>query len=253
MSSSQVVEIVEVIGRANAGVSANPFICRGENGKEYYVKLENATPEGLIAEWICGHLAREMGLPVAEFCLVTLDEDFAKSLPDAMREIGHGIGFGSLKAPIGARELLFEDVANIDPLVQADLLAFDAWIANEDRKLGPAGGNPNSMWVPNTDQPLVLIDHDSAFDRDFDKNAFADDHLAGVCRNHWLNNKTRAAWLKKASAAIGLLPKIWDSIPDEWMVNIHGDKRTDLTLEEVKILLDRPLSEPDSFWKVITS
>lgn len=248
----EIIEIEEVNGRADGGVSARPFRCRGMDGRDYYVKLGNARPDGLIAEWVCGHLGRAMGLPVADVSLVRVDPGFKRCLPPEFAELGHGVGFGSVAAPRGCREALFSDItARIDHEVLADLLAFDAWIRNEDRKLGPAGGNPNALFVPNADEPLVLIDHDSAFDRDFDPIRFLDGHLARAQAPLWLARHRREHWCERASAALQKLDAVWDSIPEEWLVGPFGDIRTTLDRRQLRSLLERPEVDPLGFWKIV--
>lgn len=249
----EVVEIVEVNGRADGGISARPFRCRGSDERQYYVKLGNARPDGLVAEWICGHLGKAMELPVADFSLVSVDHNFKQGLPAEYSELGQGIGFGSVAAPVGVREVMSTDLNERgDPDVLADLLAFDAWIQNEDRKLGPAGGNPNTLFVPNTDSPFVLIDHDSAFDTTFDSRRFSSDHLGRGQSSLWLDAKRRARWLERAKTASDNLDAIWANIPREWLVNEYGDARAILTKDAIRSILDRPLLDPDAFWKIVT-
>lgn len=250
---SETVEIVEVNGRADGGISARPFRCRGTDGRQYYVKLGNARPDGLIAEWVCGHLGKAMGLPIADFSLVSVDQNFKQSLPPEFSELGHGIGFGSVAAPAGTRELLSTDLdGRGDPNVLANLLAFDAWILNEDRKIGPAGGNPNTLFVPNADVSLVLIDHDSAFDSNFDPKSFSVDHLGRGQSSLWLDAQQKACWLERAKTASGNLDAIWADIPEEWLVNQYGDARTKIKQEDLRTILHRPLLDPGAFWKIVT-
>ena len=62
------IEIIEVIRRSTQGVT-EPFICRGDNGKIYFVKGKGAGRRSLVAEWIAGHLAIALGIPIAPFSL----------------------------------------------------------------------------------------------------------------------------------------------------------------------------------------
>lgn len=249
----ELVEIIEVNGRADSGVSCRPFRCRGSDGRQYYVKLGNARPEGLIAEWICGNLGKTLGLPVADFSLVRVDPGFKEGLPPEYSELGHGIGFGSVSAPTGCRELFLTDLGErVDANVLADLLAFDAWIQNEDRKLGLAGGNPNALFVPNQRSPLVLIDHDSAFDTSFDPRRFLSDHLGRSRCALWLNSERRAGWIERARAAAKCLDAIWTDLPEEWLVDSYGEPRTSPDKTNLRSILDRPALDPDGFWKIVT-
>ncbi|WP_409527298.1 HipA family kinase [Rhizobium sp. BK591] len=49
------IEIEEVLRRSDQGVT-RPYICRGADGKLYYVKGKDAGYESLVKEWIAGTL-----------------------------------------------------------------------------------------------------------------------------------------------------------------------------------------------------
>jgi len=73
----QVVEINEVICRSTQGMS-QPFICRDESGRKLWVKGSGWRSKELAAEWICAQLASEWGLPLADFSLVSVDDDLIR-------------------------------------------------------------------------------------------------------------------------------------------------------------------------------
>ena len=243
------IQITEVLGRADAGISSNPFRCRGKDGRLYYVKLGNTHPRGLIAEWICAQLAREIGLPIADFSLVSVSSESSKKFPSKYSELGSGVGFGSA-APFSLHHELWHSTveATSDDALWAELLAFDAWIQNEDRKLGPLGGNPNTLYLPAAPLPILLIDHDSAFDPDFDSQNFVGDHLAGFKAEEWLDEKKRARWTAGALKARESLDGVWETIPEQWLVNSYGEPIPSISKYEVESILDRPFKEPDLFW-----
>lgn len=247
----QTVEIVEVKGRAIGGFSSAPFRCRGEDGLEYYVKLGNAHPRGKVAEWVCGQLAQLMKLPIADFGLVKVSRDLAEHLPTKSKELGHGVGFGSVSAPVGHRELRHPDVGMIEPTLLAEILVFDLWILNEDRKLGPAGGNPNALWVPGTDEPLLLIDHDNGFDTEFSQENFLKEHFAEPARGFWLESSRRNNWTERALNAASQLKAIWSTIPEEWLMNWHGDPLPVPELNSIEKLLNRPTVSNSDFWELL--
>ncbi len=62
------------------------------------------------------------------------------------------------------------------------MLLFDWWVHNEDRHLTLRGGNPNLLWDMQLGQ-LVVIDHNQAFDRDFNASRFLDSHVFAACWN----------------------------------------------------------------------
>jgi hypothetical protein len=56
------------------------------------------------------------------------------------------------------------------------LLVFDWWVENADRSLSPHGGNPNLLWRA-SENKLLVIDHNLAFDADFDEASFFTTHV----------------------------------------------------------------------------
>jgi hypothetical protein len=73
-----IVEIIEVLRRSAQGMT-QPFICRGDNGKVYFVKGKGAGKRSLICEWISGHIALELGIPIAPFCMVSIPKELLDS------------------------------------------------------------------------------------------------------------------------------------------------------------------------------
>lgn len=60
--------IVEIIKQADQGLSS-PFLCRGDDGRLYFVKGKASGRASLWAEWLGGHLGRAFGLPIPPFCI----------------------------------------------------------------------------------------------------------------------------------------------------------------------------------------
>jgi HipA-like kinase len=59
------IRIVEIITRSEQGIT-RPFLCRGDNGLQYFVKGHGAGRRALIAEWIAGNIGKRLGLPIPE-------------------------------------------------------------------------------------------------------------------------------------------------------------------------------------------
>lgn len=74
---------------------SRPFRCIGEDGRPYFVKLNNVGFNQLVKEWIAGRLAQEMGLAAAEIAQVRIVPELIKGDPELEAELGHGIAFGS--------------------------------------------------------------------------------------------------------------------------------------------------------------
>lgn len=131
------VEIVEIIGRAEQGVT-KPFICRGEDNQIYFVKGQGAGMRSLICEWIAGQLGLLLGLPIAPFAFVEVPQELlAIAMRDDLAELGSGKAFGSRK--VSVVELSASHVEHVPAATQRDVLAFDWWVRNGDRSLGETG------------------------------------------------------------------------------------------------------------------
>ncbi|MEO0415692.1 MAG: HipA family kinase, partial [Verrucomicrobiota bacterium] len=161
---SDPVEIVEIGERPLTGVSSCPFCCRGADGYWYFVKLGNALPEEKINEWIFGYLAAEMGLPTPEGRVVRVGKDISAWSGGDTTEFGYGEGYGSREFA-SSNDIEFGQVESVNSTLQTEVLLFDWWIRNEDRKLGALGGNPNLLI--NQKEEVVLIDHGNAMDSEF--------------------------------------------------------------------------------------
>ncbi len=79
------------MGRARQGVT-RPFICRGDDGHEYYVKGQDAGRRSLVCEWVAAQLATQSGLPIADYVLA--------EVPAALIAPGQGLDLSQLGAGV---------------------------------------------------------------------------------------------------------------------------------------------------------
>jgi hypothetical protein len=239
------VEIVEILRRSEQG-RTRPFLCRGDDGHTYFVKGRGAGLRSLIIEWLCGHLALAFGLPVAEFERVEVPAALADPLlfPEA-NELGAGLAFGS-RVFQHVQEVTVSHLDLIDPATQRDVLLFDWWIHNQDRLLTGLGGNVNLLW----DQPasaLVVIDHNLAFDPDFDAATFRQMH---VFARQWpavfgdLAEKSR--YMERLDQAMEGFDRLCDNLPPEWWM-VDDGVPVNFDRQAVKTLLQRYTQ--DIFWR----
>ncbi len=169
------VQIVEIISRSIQGVT-RPFYCRGDDGYTYFVKGYSAGRHSLIAEYICGRLAIAFGLPVANFEIVDVPPELIQwGGVEGAHDLGGGLAFGSRALP-HAQEFTVVLLPAVDAQLRRDILVFDWWIRNGDRNLTEKGGNPNLLWNQETSR-LAVIDHNQAFDAEFDKQSFCQTHV----------------------------------------------------------------------------
>ena len=243
------IQVSEVIRRSDQGVT-RPFICRDEEGRQLWVKGAAWSKSELVAEWICAQLALQWGLPLAEFDLAFVEPDIvAFSVVPEIASLGVGCGFGSIHAH-GAAELNFSDISKIDIELRADLLLFDYWVQNEDRILGEGGGNPNLLLkVESFD--LVVIDHNSAFDIEFNRNNFFENHVFSQSIEAW-DEEFKKSRHEKILALLQTLPDTIRSIPEEWF---EGDDELGHALiaevDRVGKTLSRVSKDPQVFWEVV--
>ena len=238
-------EIVEVWERAEQG-HANAYRCGADDGNSYYVKSQGATWRGLACEWVAARLALALGLPIAPFAQVLIDDRFAKFLQRAgNRHLVAGLAFGSRVAP-HTREFEPTLLAKCKPEFRRDLVAFDWWVCNADRTLGDHAGNPNLLWDTEAVAPVV-IDHNMAFDRDFEAVKFFETH---IFRADLKLIKTdllmRAEYEQRFSSLVPLLNDIWAELPQNWLETEDGDCR--FLKSEFHSVLDRVNHQ--RFWDI---
>lgn len=235
--NDSIVRITDIGERPVTGVSSCPFLCTGEDGNRYYVKLGNALPEEKISEWIFSFLAEKMGLPTPVGRLVLVDKDLSESSALDTSEFGSGTGYGSTEV-FNTDELAYEHLGSLAPRLKAETLLFDWWIQNEDRKLGPLGGNPNILI--DSGMKCWLIDHGNALDREFDAVAFFDDHAFQDQKAYWQDKDRREDWIEKAKNNISGLKERWQQLPEEWQP---------ADFNRIEKLLKRPDDKSSEFWK----
>ena len=241
------VVIEEVKHRAEQGVT-RPFRCRGEDGKWYFVKSRaSAGYQALLHEWVAGVLAKEFDLPIAPFsCVDVPSELIIPELGTELEELGAGVAFGSQQVDV-VQELSISHLDDVPVSVQQDVLVFDWWVKNGDRTLTPHGGNPNLLW-DQINKSLVVIDHNMAFDKSFEKQAFIDGHVfSGQIDSVFLDIVKRAEYEKKIAHAMKAFQRACDTAPDEWYW-IDFDEPVKFDREEIATMLNR--FRTGNFWNL---
>lgn len=173
------LQVTEIVRRLDQGMT-RPFLVRAEDDALYVAKGWDTSRRGLIAEWLCAHLAQRVGLPIPEFCLLDVPEELTRVLGAEGNALGHGLVFGS-RQQVGVQEFAVTQLPRVDVGLRQRLLAFDWWVENADRSLSPHGGNPNLLWSASK-QRLCVIDHNLAFDKEFDESVFFETMSFGVMR-----------------------------------------------------------------------
>lgn len=237
--------IIELSGRTDQGMT-KPYRCVADDGHRYYVKSEGAGWRSVVAEWVAGRLAVEFGLPVPTLMQVDVDQSLSDILRmEGDRDLAPGLAFGSrIVEPV--REFDPSLLPSCDPAFRRDLLAFDWWVHNADRTLGVLSGNPNLLWDLSCQQPVV-IDHNMAFDADFDAAMFTQTHVFAA---EWPvitgDLVMRAEYEQRFAGLLAAVDAIWAELPHNWVFREDDSPRA--TQAEFLALLQRV--EAPGFWSI---
>lgn len=193
-----------------------PFLVRAEDDALYVAKGRETTQRGLIAEWICAHLAQQLGLPIPAYSLLQVSPALVSALGSEAGALGHGAVFGSLQQS-GVQEFAITQLKRVDAAQRRMLLAFDWWVENADRSLSPHGGNPNLLWNA-AESKLLVIDHNLAFDTDFDDTSFFATHVFRQEADTLFGDLVcRAQTSVRLDAALSCFDTAVQGLPPEWL------------------------------------
>ncbi|MFG0602123.1 HipA family kinase [Delftia sp. WSY_4] len=207
-----IAEVIEIQGRSEQGAQ-KPFLCRADDGQTYYVKGRQTDRSSLCNEWICAHLAVQLGLPLPPFKLLHVSQELLDEAPRPWRELGCGIAFGSQRHP-GCTWFDKAQILHVPQDLQASILAFDWWVQNVDRM----DGNSNLLWDAHR-SALVVIDHNLAFDPHLDAATFIENHIFRGCwqKTDLVSRDRLQDQLSEAMDAVFRFA--CDNIPPEWHWN----------------------------------
>ncbi len=244
MPNPQALTVIEIIRRLEQGVT-RPFLVRTEDGQLYVAKGREATRRGLMAEWLCAHLARELGLNIPDFTLLDVPPELAEAFGPEGGALGSGIVFGSLREA-DVQEFAVTQLKHIAVEDRCKLLVFDWWVENADRSLTPHGGNPNLLWRA-AQSRLIAIDHNLAFDAKFDEPGFFETHVfrddaEGVFGDLVCQAETSvslSAALGCFDATVASLPPAWHWVDMEQTVPVEVDLNTIKARLVVRAALNR--------------
>ncbi|MCA1712294.1 MAG: aminotransferase class I and II [Actinobacteria bacterium] len=206
-----------------------PGLMEADDLGTYVVKFVGAGQgrKVLVAEVLCGELARRLGLPVPELVLVEVDPVLGRSEPDEeVQDLLRASGGLNLGLDFLPGSLGFDPVAHtVDAQLASRVLWFDALISNVDR----SWRNPNLlMWH----RRLQLIDHgaslvfhhswpraDAAIDRPYD--------VAGHVLSGMATERAAADAHLSREVTTELLHAVSDLVPDVWLADEPGFESAD--------------------------
>jgi hypothetical protein len=137
-----------------------PAVVEADDDGLYVLKFRGAGqgPKVLIAELLCGELARALGLPMPELVLLELDPAIGRNEPhEEIQDLlaaseGLNLALDFLPGALGLDPL---QAGQVDAELAARVVWFDAYVTNVDR----TPRNPNLLFWH---RRLYLIDHGAA-------------------------------------------------------------------------------------------
>lgn len=240
------ITAVEIVRQSQQGFSIKPFIIRGDDDCSYFVKGHaKAGGPALISELLGAELGSRLGLPIPPWRLMHIPERLISFSTIAnVDDLRGGLAFAS-RAVDNASDFNLSHINGTPIDLRRRILLFDWWIRNEDRYLGRQGGNVNLILDANGD--VSVIDHNLAFDRTFDEDAFMDGHVFRECRSFFRDLIVRQDFMRM----LGDVMDSWDTItallPNDWLYR-DGDHidHTEPTVAERWEMLE--LFRDERFW-----
>ena len=215
------VDIIRYIQPLREGGSM-PGLVEADDGFNYVIKFRGAGQgtKALVADLICGELARILGFKMPEMVFANLNEGFGRLEPDEDIQdllkfsVGNNLGVHFLS---GA--LTYDAVVNtIDSDLASKIVWLDAWIMNVDR----TARNTNMLiW----NKELWLIDHGAAlyFHHNIESWQKAIDKPFVQINNHVLLPQARnlEAIDKEFKQILtpDIILEIVQAVPDDWLVD----------------------------------
>ncbi len=227
-----------------------PAIVEGDDDGLYVLKFRGAGQgaKALVAELVCGELARTLGLPVPEIVQVELDADLARTEPDPeIQELIRASAGLNLALDYLPGSITFDPVADpIDPALASAIVWFDAFVSNVDRTPRNANlltwhGRP---WL--IDHGAALYFHhgwDGSIERAATPFTRIADHVLLPFANELRQADARLAPLLDAST----IQRVLDQVPASWLEHPHAFGDAAAQRRAYAMYLRRRLEAPRAF------
>ncbi|HDE1933750.1 TPA: hypothetical protein PCK48_000241 [Klebsiella quasipneumoniae] len=201
--------------RMNDGIT-QPFLCACQDGLSYIVKGRPKLRQSeLVAEFVSAHLARQLGLPSPDFCIVEVGNDIIEYMPDLRGELDPGPAFATRFIDGSSIINIQQARSAVNVQDQKKIFFFDKWINNSDRSLTEIGGNVNIIFNA-VNNRYYLIDHNLAFADAVTEDEY-DVHVYSANGRAWIYDIVdRLEITDLANEAINSLEIAFAQIPDEW-------------------------------------
>ena len=174
-------QITQITRKLKQGMTT-PILCKTEDGVEYCCKGVHAGIRSLCNEWICANLAKALNLPIPEFEILDVPLKLFETWDKANRN--ERLVFVNSRCHfVFASKMVshVKDVVNpleladkkVDNLGMCRVVMFDRIIRNCDR----ADYNSNLLMTAGKQPSIFIIDHNLAFDEDFNRGDFLRNHI----------------------------------------------------------------------------
>ena len=216
-----------------------PAIVEADDDGMYVLKFRGAGQgtKALIAEFICGELARHMGFRVPDIVFAELDVELSRTEPDPeIQDLLKASAGLNLALDYLPGSITFDPVVDhIDADLASRIVWFDAFITNVDRT---ARNSNMLMWH----KELWLIDHGAAlyFQHSWDYWEEQSVKPFSQIRDHVLlplaSDLDGAATYLSAQMSVSLFREIVDAIPEGWLASEGSptDERRRIYVEYLK-------------------
>ncbi|NWD74823.1 hypothetical protein HX890_11975 [Pseudomonas gingeri] len=210
------ITAVEIIRQSHQGISIKPFIVRADDGHSYFVKgLSKSGGPALISEVLGAELGSRLELPIPPWRLMDIPPELIgfSAIPNVTDLLG-GLAFAS-RAVENASDFTINDLASTPAELMRRVLLFDWWLQNEDRCLGPQGGNVNLIRDARGD--LVVIDHNLALHPGFNSADFLEFHVFRERGRDFRDYIVRQEYTQILTKALAGWDTIAALLPAEWV------------------------------------
>lgn len=234
------VALVELIRPADQGMS-RPYLGRGEDDALYYIKGRQTDRHSIWSEWICAHLANAFGLRLPPFCLVHVSETLLDEAPH------HPTAGWCCRSADPHCEPTSQTPAR--PTVAASSPSLPRWVQTNGHPVVAASQMPG----PHRDYAspeLVVIDHNRAFEPEFDAAFFVEHHVFAGSINGLHDLAVQAHYATRLAALLPVFDTACDNAPPEWRwANAEQDVSANFDPLSARAQLAQCLN-PD-FWRMV--
>ncbi|MET0393798.1 MAG: HipA family kinase [Chitinophagaceae bacterium] len=219
-----------------------PAIAEADDGFMYVIKFRGAGQgvKTLVAELICGELARALGLKVPELVFASLDSAFGRTEPDEEIQdlLKASTGLNLALHYLSGAVMFDPAITTIDPLPASKIVWFDSLVTNVDRTVR----NTNMLtWH----KELWLIDHGAALYFHHAWEGFSEKArrpFVQVKDHVLLPQASELDAADRACRAIlnpGLIRSVVALVPDEWLTDEAPETPAEKREIYIRFLEDR--------------